>query len=238
MTNSWKKIGNDWCVDAPNGNTGDVVTVTNRQGVTKEVTLGERVGLFGTVFALAPKAKAAPAQEQAVGDLSGVLALFGRTKGKLKSPAIVVAVEGDKDADGRPTIKLEYRISLAGERAKVPGSLTVTGDQYVFNRFTGGESREWLGRVLVDGTYQPSQAANGRTDVITASLRELAADPAGVAKRSARLTGRCVFCNTRLGGETPDSPSGRKSLAVGYGQTCAKNYGLPWGVEKFSFEAV
>ena len=52
-------------------------------------------------------------------------------------------------------------------------------------------------------------------------LQRLAADPAGVASKYGKMTGRCCFCHLQL--------TDAKSLAVGYGKTCAKNYGLPWG---------
>jgi len=235
--NTWKKVGDAWCVVCPEPHKyGDVVTVTNRAGESKQATLDRLVqsARSGDVWTVAPQAKAPAPAAQAVGDLTGVLALFARPKAKF--PAIVVAVEGPKDADGKPTIKLTYRVSVAGARAKVPGSLNVCDDdRWVETDF--GTKREWLGRVLVDGTYEPARAANGRTEDITASLREFAKDPAAAAKRSARLTGRCVFCNAALGGDNPSSPSGQRSLAVGYGQTCAKNYGLPWGEEKLDLRA-
>jgi hypothetical protein len=78
-----------------------------------------------------------------------------------------------------------------------------------------------------DGTYQPSNAANGRTEAITARLRAFAAEPARVAKDSARLTGRCCFCNLALKDE--------RSTAVGYGATCADHFGLPWGERPAGF---
>lgn len=226
MTNRWKKIGNDWCVDCAQGQfPGAVVTVTNRAGEAKTVTLGDKVAGYGFVYKVASTPRAEAAQ---VGDLGGVLALFAKAKSKLKFPAIVLAV---------PAIEQEIRLTVAGPKAKVPGSLTVTTRDKRWNPTTQEGEREWLGRVTVEGTYQPSRDANGRTEAITTSLRELAQDPAGAAKRSARLTGRCVFCNAALGGNSPDSPEGRKSLAVGYGRTCARNYGLPWGEEQFSFKA-
>ena len=73
-------------------------------------------------------------------------------------------------------------------------------------------------RVLRDGTYQ---AAGLHGEAISARLKEFAASPAKIAADHDRLTGRCCFCNTVL--------SNDKSTAVGYGETCANHYGLPWG---------
>jgi len=201
---------------------GTVVTVTNRAGDAKTVTLGEKINAnkWGVVYRVVPGGKPAPAAAQAVGDLGGVLAIFDRAKQNLKHPAIVLAV---------PEATTVVRITVAGERAKVPGSLNVAdNDRFVATNW-GDDAREWLGRVTVDGQYQPARAANGRTDAITAQLRRFAAEPAKVAKESAALTGRCVFCNQGLGG---DSLTAKRSLAVGYGQTCARNFGLPWGETK------
>lgn len=41
------------------------------------------------------------------------------------------------------------------------------------------------------------------------------------AARFGHLTGTCVYCQRRLTDE--------RSIRVGYGPTCATNYGLPWG---------
>jgi hypothetical protein len=185
------------------------VTVTNRAGQTKQVTLGARQNLLGFVYAV----ETARPQALPVGDLAGVLALFDKAREHLKRPAIVLAVPGLPGAiAGQP---FTIRLSIAGNKARVPGSVTVLDGE------RSEEGRDWFGRILRHGTYQPSREANGRTEPITARLREFAAEPARVAKDSARLTGRCCFCNTALRDE--------RSTAVGYGATCASHFGLPWG---------
>ena len=208
MTNSWKKLADAWCVQCSEQHApGDVVTVTNRQGESKTVTLGANMqtNAYGFVYAVAARPAAEAAQ--AVGDLSGVLALFAKAKTHLKHPAIVLSV---------PAGGFSVRLNLAGPRAKVPGSVTVLEASRDENN-----ERGWLGRVTVDGTYQPSRDANGRTPAIAARLREFACEPARIAAEHGRLTGRCCFCNLVLSDE--------RSTAVGYGATCASHYGLPWG---------
>jgi len=201
---------------------GDVIRVETRNRGTKEETLAEFKGRnkYGdSLWSIVPQVRA-PQPTQAVGDLAGVLALFTKAQQHLKTPAIVLAGEGS------PTL----RLTIAGPKAKVPGSITVTdNDSFVANDW-GGESREWLGRVLVDGTYQPARAANGRTEAITKALQELAKDPATAAAKSGKLTGRCCFCNHRLG-EGKD----QRSVAVGYGPDCAAHFGVPWGEAKSFF---
>lgn len=216
MPNSFRKLPDGaWGVLCPNTQKpGDVVTVVTSAGKPRTVTLKEKreSGFYGDTWTLDDTKPAT----QSVGDLAGLLALFDRAKGK--RAAIVIAL-----GDGALV-----RINVAGERAAVPGSLTVVDGM----RPEEGESRDWYGRVLRDGTYQPSRAANGRTDAIVAKLRDLAREPAKTAAASARLTGRCVFCNTRIGGDGDPSTwseSSRKSAAVGYGRDCAERWGLPWG---------
>jgi hypothetical protein len=139
-----------------------------------------------------------------VGDLSGVMALFDKARRHLQFPAIVLGWR-----DSRDHIH-EVRLNVAGERARVPGSINVIDEA----------DRAWFGRILKDGAFEHSP----RIDVPTAVaelLGRFACDPVGVAGEHGRLTGKCCFCNTALTDE--------RSTSVGYGPTCAKNYGLPWG---------
>jgi hypothetical protein len=241
--NTWQKDGNTWRVRCDREEQpGSTVTVTNRAGQAKQVTLGERLNRLGFVYAVADTRP----QAQAVGDLAGVLALFDKAREHLKRPAIVLAVPGLTPSEPigaiTPTGERLYqwderlrasgcnavyappftiRLSIAGDKARVPGSITVLDGERT------EEGRDWFGRILRDGTYQPSNAANGRTQAITARLRAFAAEPAKVAKDSARLTGRCCFCNLALKDE--------RSTAVGYGATCADHFGLPWGERPAGF---
>lgn len=137
---------------------------------------------------------------EAVGDLAGVIALFDKARKHLKHPAVVLGYGSDH----------ALRLNVAGPDARVPGSINVVDD----------ESRTWFGRILLDGVFQHSPRDTPPTG-LSAVLAEFAQDPAGVATRHGRLTGRCCFCNTALTDE--------RSTAVGYGKTCAGNYGLPWG---------
>lgn len=154
-----------------------------------------------------------------VGEMGGILALFDRAKKHLKFPAIVLGI---------PALgpEVAVRINVAGERAKQPGTLTVVDAA----RDEDGE-RAWLGRVMLDGFWKPSNAAIDALSVpaIAARLAEFAANPAKVAGEHGRLTGRCCFCRMALTDE--------RSTAVGYGKTCAKHFGLPWGDRPAEFAA-
>jgi hypothetical protein len=211
----WKKLSGDrWGVQSDQQLTaGQQVQVTNRAGKVSTVVIGERQNLLGFVYAIERQNPEARAQR--IGDLSALLALFDKARERLQYPAIVLSVPEIAPTGAQAVGVWTVRISVAGERARVPGSLTVTEGE------RGDEGRDWLGRVTRDGTYTPSNKANGRTEAITKRLRDFAANPAKVAAEHGRLTGRCCFCHLKLSDE--------RSTAVGYGATCASNYGLPWG---------
>lgn len=145
-----------------------------------------------------------------VGDMAGILALFDRAKKHLKYPAIVLGVP-----ELGPDVSI--RVNVAGARAKIPGSLTVVDG----NKDDDGE-RSWLGRILLDGVFMPSNECidSLAAPAIGKRLAEFAANPSRVAGEHGRLTGRCCFCRIRLTDE--------RSTAVGYGATCAKNFGLEY----------
>lgn len=144
----------------------------------------------------------APRTTVTVGSMAGVLELFGLAVARLKRPQIVLLAGG-----------LDIVLSIATARAQVPGSINVVDG-------TDPSQGRWLGRILVDGTFEASRKFETPAAVI-AKLVELAADPARVATEHGRLTGKCCFCNIAL--------TDGRSTGVGYGRTCAKNWGLAWG---------
>jgi hypothetical protein len=153
-----------------------------------------------------------------IGELKGIMELFDKAKEHLQKPAIVLAIEADEGRflhvdrkTSKETRYDEYRINIAGERARVPGSLNVAN--------TNNPST-WYGRVLITGEFEASPRDTTPTELIP-GLVKFAAEPAKIASESGRLTGKCCFCNISLTDE--------RSTAVGYGPICAKHYGLPWG---------
>jgi len=193
--NMFKKFNGEWCV-VSNDPTGSTVIVTKRNGTRSTVVLGERVA--PGIYRIAPAARPAAAAAEAVGDLSRIVAMFDRARQHLRMPAIVL--------DG-------FRVNIAGERAREPGSLTITSVDAGY-----GGRRTWLGRVTLAGTFEPGRGAPAD---LGARLRAFAADPAGVAAEFGRLHGKCCFCRRALTDE--------RSTAVGYGPDCAENFGLAWG---------
>lgn len=151
---------------------------------------------------------AAPQQAVNIGDMTGVIGLFDKAKQHLKYPAIVLSSE-----------RLETLVKLypAGERAQVPGSITVV-DHDKRDRL---DRPVRYGRILKDGTFEVNPYLAGDAAALEPLLRAFAENPVHGAKESARLTGKCCFCHTKLKDE--------RSTQVGYGKICAEHYGLPWG---------
>ncbi len=112
-------------------------------------------------------------------------------------------------------------LSLAGTASKFPGTITVTDGK-------GYGANVWFGRIHLNGEWVPySQSLSEDVDKF---LKKLHNDPIGVACSHGHITGRCCFCRKKL--------TDPKSLAVGYGATCAKNWGLPWGDEALTLKTM
>tara|TARA_R110000824_G_scaffold161741_2_gene337160 strand:- start:1135 stop:1788 length:654 start_codon:yes stop_codon:yes gene_type:complete len=146
------------------------------------------------VKALPPKTK----PTSTVGNLRGIVQMLEAANGTIKHPKISF-----ENAD--------LRLSLAGNRAKFPGSISVTSN-------AGYGENEWYGRILADGTYQPSAKT---TDEVQDFLTNLCNDPVSAVSEHGHKTGNCCFCSLPLETEA--------STTAGYGPVCAQGYGLPWG---------
>lgn len=150
------------------------------------------------------------APQTAVGNVKPIVDMLEHAAHHLKWPAIQVRA-GNRD----------LRLSIAGDRARVPGSINVTSTEK--DPMTG--NRDWFGRISRDGVFDPSPRFDATTQTAVAqALVALATDPAQAALEYARLTGVCCFCRLPLTDE--------RSTAKGYGPVCAKHFGLPWGDEK------
>lgn len=90
-----------------------------------------------------------------------------------------------------------------------------------------GGYNEYVGDLHTDGTLHlrtwswafKTGRVNQQTLIDT--LTELCKDPIDNTSKWGKMLSRCCYCNLPL--STPES------LAVGYGDTCAKHYHLPWG---------
>ncbi len=104
-------------------------------------------------------------------------------------------------------------LSVAGPRSKAPGSLQLTDGG-------GFQSGKWFGRIETD--YRLVKGRDWQP-WIGEVLDVFAKDVAGFAGQQGKLTGRCVYCRRKL--------TDARSVEVGYGETCAKHFGQPWGVK-------
>lgn len=143
-----------------------------------------------------------------VGDLSATIALFDKAKTHLKYPKVLLVT---------PTRTV--RLSVAGERSRNPGAINVAS-------VGSWEERTYFGSISRDGVFQPTHEG-AKLEGLANVLKAFAADPAKIASEYGRLNGNCCFCSLKLSDE--------RSTAVGYGKTCAQNFGLPWGDIKHVF---
>jgi len=133
--------------------------------------------------------------------VDGVMALFDATKGKIKYPKIRLKTEAGK----------KLVLSRAGNRSKYVGQIMLTD---------GGPFGDnvYYGRIDESGKVFPARAMS---EDVMETIRNLSTDAVKVAGAHGHKTGECCFCNRHL---TDD-----RSVTVGYGPTCADNFGLPWG---------
>jgi hypothetical protein len=144
-----------------------------------------------------------------VGEFTAVIDLFKKASASMLYPRIVLKTEGGQ----------KVALSLTTAKSKYPNCVNVTdGGGY-------GES-QWFGRVEANGKFICgfSDYAKSIQNDVTSILAKLAAAPHRVAAEYGKSTKRCCFCHAPLSDEN--------SLAVGYGSSCAKSWGLPWGVKK------
>lgn len=71
---------------------------------------------------------------------------------------------------------------------------------------------------------QPNRPERPLSETEKEFLERLVANPTGFIAECGKDMGRCCYCNQPL--------EDARSKAVGYGRTCAKRWGLPWGDEK------
>lgn len=143
-----------------------------------------------------------------LGDQTALRALFATAAAKIKFPHLLLHHDCGDFAE---TLKLW----IAGPRSAQPGSFSIT---------TTAVSREWVGRVMQDGTWAPGHSRSAlEYDSVADLLSGLIAAPSAFLAENGKSAGACCYCGTEL--------TDGRSVAVGYGQTCAKKWGLPWGAK-------
>jgi hypothetical protein len=107
---------------------------------------------------------------------------------------------------GQPVV-----ITRAGPMSKYVGQVLITD---------GGPfgSNKYFGRIDTTGEFFATRSA---TTEVCNLVKQFSDNPAEAAAQYGKLTGGCSFCKHGL--------TDGRSLAVGYGPVCAKNFGLVWG---------
>jgi uncharacterized coiled-coil protein SlyX len=125
-------------------------------------------------------------------------------------------------------ISLIEFFDLAAEKVETPTvSVSLDGKSIVIMRnstkYPGALNIKaggiWQGRINRDGSLYKSRECESWVMPI---LVEFAANPEAMAQQHGKITGSCCFCARTL----KDS----KSIQTGYGEICARHYGLPWPV--------
>lgn len=136
-----------------------------------------------------------------------VIRLFQTGKSNLKFPKVRILSPAGK----------HLLVRLAGEKSKYRGELQVL-DQDQQDLSDWGYSKRYYGRIDHEGVFHTS----GKCDQDVAdAINEFAKDPIQAAKAYGHITGNCCYCGKKL--------TDARSTEVGYGATCAKNWGQPWG---------
>ena len=144
------------------------------------------------------------------------------------------------------THRLREIFSTASSKLKWP-SITVTSGSVFFRAAPGKDGSIWItslerdyktnkrivyGRIEGD-TFTPTfglrKLSPEQRGYVVEQVKDFVRDPVEAIKAHGRHNGCCCFCNTALGAQNtgkPVSKSTRRSVAAGFGETCAKRWGL------------
>jgi Family of unknown function (DUF6011) len=139
------------------------------------------------------------------GNFAAVFSMFATAKKHLKFPKVQL----DSPVG-------HMKLSIASQNAKFPGSISIV--------ISG--SRGFVGRIRLDGTVDINRQGEDMSKDIIAFLVEFNKDPVKMSVEQGKLHSRCCFCALPL--------KTQESLAVGYGDVCARHWGLPWGKQKIT----
>lgn len=143
-----------------------------------------------------------------------IVDFFDSVNEKVKNPRMIFDLSAMYDDDAQGTVSIA-RASVARNRVTTHGE-----SKCLWVTTSLAPSCKWVidhdtGKIHAHFHREPLPAS------VRALLEQLAASPQTFAAEYGKTTSRCCFCHLPL--------SVGKSLAVGYGRTCAFNYGLPWG---------
>lgn len=153
---------------------------------------------------LIERATAPRTNEMDVGDMSDLYAFFMNARDHLKFPKLTIRLPDDT----------AVKLYMSTQRSKSPDTINVVlPDVYLPNG-----RNVWLGRIHQNGKWEMPHVLPECTSLVVDLVGALQQDAHGVAHAYGKHTGNCCFCLKTL--------SDARSVAVGYGKTCASNYGL------------
>lgn len=163
----------------------------------------------------------APKTVKVKGTLKALYAFIEKARTHLRFPKVILT------ADLGGAIAEDVKVYMSGKKSKRPNMINIElldrPSKTRFGRYY------WAGRVDANGIWEPPRYMEDDTDLITSVgklMQSLAKDPHKIAAAHGKLTGNCCFCNQSIGHGDEDSVTTKRSRAAGYGQTCAKNFGL------------
>ncbi len=139
-----------------------------------------------------------------IGNMSDLYDFFLNARKHLKFPKLTVRLPDDT----------AVKLYMSGDRSKSPDTINVVlPDVYQDNG-----RNVWLGRIHKDGRWEQPYRKHETLPLVRDLLEALQQDAHGIAAAYGKKTGNCCFCLKTL--------SDNRSVAVGYGKTCASHYGL------------
>lgn len=188
-----------------------------RQSRTR--TLSDRQMYFVDKLIAEASAPVVAAPQAEVGDMSAVLQLFEKFSTRKANPAVVLVLAKHEE-NGQTVVDEELRVSRYGAQSKYCGQIKVASHTHFEDGKFGPQGR-WYGTIGTDGKFNGNRRHAEAFASIASVMSGFAAAPAEVAARDGRLMARCCFCYKSLSDED--------SAGVGYGKTCAKKHGMPYG---------
>ncbi len=148
------------------------------------------------------------------GDLRPMIVMFQFAEDRLKRPRIRFLADG-------PNGQQKVRMERTPTEGKSHYNLYFYGDASISE--WSNTYRRYAGSVYPDGRFffKPWVFESGYAEGLLETLNEFSRDPIQAAKAWAQRMATCMFCGLSL-----DDP---RSVHVGYGETCAGHYNLPWG---------
>jgi hypothetical protein len=162
---------------------------------------------------------AAPTAE--IGSMDAVVAMFDRFAERKANPSVVLILASHEE-DGRVVVDEEVRVSRYGAQSKYVGQIKVASHTHFEDGQFGPQGR-WYGTITKEGEFKGNRRHAEVFGGIAKLMTTFCAAPAKTATEHGKLMARCVFCYKSLSAED--------SAGVGYGATCAKKHGMPYGKE-------